>query len=106
MTYSDFYDIAEYGSKNWKGSFTPKEIAEQAYNYYSEFLWSIKNDTVSDTIKSLCRNLADDLKAMSGLEEPNRYWLNQIAEGLCYIDMDWQDYIETDEWINVNNRKG
>lgn len=27
MTYEDFYDIAEYGNENWKGSYTPKEIA-------------------------------------------------------------------------------
>jgi len=27
MTYEDFYDIAEYGNANWKGCFTPREIA-------------------------------------------------------------------------------
>lgn len=27
MEYGNFYDIAEYGNANWKGNFTPKEIA-------------------------------------------------------------------------------
>ena len=27
LEYADFYDIAEYGNENWKGSFTQKGIA-------------------------------------------------------------------------------
>ncbi len=98
ITYSDFYDIAEYGNKNWKGSFTQKEIASNAYDYLCEFQWSMENEIVSETIKTLCKNLAEDVRLMPDLEEP-RKWINQIAEGLGLIDMDWQDYIETDEWL-------
>ena len=37
LEYGDFYDIAAYGNENWKGSYTPKEVAQNAYNYYSDF---------------------------------------------------------------------
>ena len=39
MEYTDFYDIAEYANENWKGNFTPKEIACYTYDYYADFLW-------------------------------------------------------------------
>ena len=42
MEYSDFYDIAEYGNENWKGCFTLKEIACNAYDYKAEYDYSIK----------------------------------------------------------------
>lgn len=86
MSYSDFYDIAEYGNANWKGKFTPKEIAENAYRYYADFLWSVENKTVSETIKTLCKNLAEDAREMPDSEEPKR-WLNQMAEALGLDDI-------------------
>ena len=42
MTYDDFYKIAEYGNENWKGNFTPREIACNAYDYKAEYDYSIK----------------------------------------------------------------
>lgn len=98
LEYEDFYDIAVYASENWKGNFTPKEIAVYAYRYYADFQWSKENDTISETIKSLAKNLADDLKAMPDLEEPKR-WLYQIASELGLIDMNYADYLDTDEWL-------
>lgn len=53
MTYSDFYDIAEYGNENWKGNFTPKEIAENAYEYLCEFKESMEHTRVTDVIQEL-----------------------------------------------------
>ena len=37
MTYNNFYTIAEYGNENWKGSFTPREIDCNAYDYKAEY---------------------------------------------------------------------
>ena len=37
MTYDNFYTIAEYGNENWKGSFTPREVANNAYDYLCEY---------------------------------------------------------------------
>ena len=98
LEYENFYDIATYASENWKGNFTPKEIAIYAYRYYADFLWSKENETISETIKSLAKNLSDDIKAMPDLEEP-KYWLYRIASELNLIDMDYQDYIDTDKWL-------
>ena len=41
LEYADFYDIAEYGNENWKGSFTQKGIANNAYDYKAEYDYSI-----------------------------------------------------------------
>ena len=98
MNYADFYDIATYGNEMWKGSFTQEEVQQNAESYYADFLWSKENDTISETIKSLAKNLADDIKAMPDLEEP-RQWLYQIASELGLIDMDCNDYLDTDEWL-------
>ena len=85
MTQKDFLRIAEYANANWKGSFTQSEIKENAEIYYADFKWSKANDTISETIKTLCRNLADDVKAMPDLEEPKQ-WLYQIASELGLIN--------------------
>ena len=93
LSYSDFYDIAEYGNENWKGSFTPKEIACNAYDYLCEFEASKANGEPTHTIEELAKLLVED-----GSEEAKE-WLYQIASELNLIDMDYQDYLETDEWL-------
>ena len=98
MEYEDFLRIAEYGNTNWKGSFTQEEVKQNAEIYYADFLYSKRNETVSESIKSLCKNLADDVREMSDLEEP-KHWLYQIASELNLIDMDCHDYLDTDEWL-------
>lgn len=98
MNLKDFLRIAEYGNEMWKGSFTQEEVKENAEIYYADFQYSKENDTISETIKSLCRNLADDVREMPDLEEPKQ-WLYQIASELGLIDMDYVDYLETDEWL-------
>lgn len=30
MEYGDFYDLAEYANESWNGSYTEKEVAENA----------------------------------------------------------------------------
>ena len=55
MTYEDFYDIAEYGNSNWKGSFTPREIACNAYDYKVEYDYSIKQGKPTRTMIELCK---------------------------------------------------
>lgn len=60
MEYADFYDIAVYGNANWKGSFTQKEIACNAYNYLVDFEYSKAKGTVVSTIQELIELLLDD----------------------------------------------
>lgn len=98
MKLTDFLRIAKYGNANWKGSFTLEEVRQNAEIYYADFLWSKANDEIAESIKSLARNLMEDLKTMPDLEEPKQ-WLYQIASELGLIDMDCNDYLETDEWL-------
>ena len=90
MEYGDFYDISVYGNEMWKGSFTPKETACNAEDYWSEFQWSKENGTPTHTIKELAKLLAED-----GSEECHD-WLYDMAWDLGLLDMDFRDYEETD----------
>lgn len=60
MDFENFYDIAEYGNENWKGSFTKMEIAQNAYDYICEYKESVKNGTPTEVIKSLYLLLVED----------------------------------------------
>lgn len=70
-----------------------KEIACNAYDYLVEFEESKARETVTPVIQELCKLLAED-----GSEECKE-WLYQMADELGLIDMDYQDYLETDEWL-------
>ena len=61
MEYADFYDIAEYGNENWKGSFTPREIANNAYDYNVEYDYSINQGKPTHTMIELCKLICEDM---------------------------------------------
>lgn len=91
LEFKDFYDIAEYGNVAWKGSFTPREVAYNAYDYLCEFETSKADGVPTHTIKELAKLLAED-----GTNEC-KDWLYEMAKELNLIDMDFMDYIESDE---------
>ena len=76
MEYLEFYDIANYGNSHWKGSFSPREIADNAYEYKADFDWSIENGTVAQSIVSLLELLDED-----GSEDAKN-WASNIRHGL------------------------
>lgn len=90
MEYGTFYDIAEYGNVAWKGCFSAKEVAENAYNYYADFQWSKENEEVAHTIQELAKLLAEDNS------DECKDWLYEMATELGLLDMDFLDYMETD----------
>ena len=61
LSYSDFYDIAETGNENWKGSFTPREVACNAYNYKVEYDYSIEQGKPTRTMIELCKLICEDM---------------------------------------------
>ena len=61
MEYADFYDIAEYGNENWKGKFSPKEIAYNAYDYKVEYDYSIEQGKPTRTMVELCKLICEDI---------------------------------------------
>ena len=85
MDYSAFYDIAEYGNKAWKGSFSPKEVAENAYDYLCEYERS-KGNLVSGVMWELMKLLAED-----GGEEC-KGWLYDLATEFNLISMSYTDF--------------
>ena len=61
LEYADFYNISEYGNENWKGSFTPREIACNAYDYKAEYDYSIKQGKPTRTMIELCKLICEDM---------------------------------------------
>ena len=59
--YSDFYDIAQYGNENWKGSFTPREVANNAYDYLCEYQASKIKGKPTRTMIELCKLICEDM---------------------------------------------
>lgn len=60
MGYEDFYDIAVYGNEAWKGSFTQREIACNAYEYLCEFEDSKAKKRLNSTMLDLVDLLMQD----------------------------------------------
>ena len=61
MTYNNFYTIAEYGNENWKGYFTPREIANNAYDYLCEYQASKIKCKPTHTMIELCKLICEDM---------------------------------------------
>lgn len=76
LDYADFYNIAEYGNEHWKGKFSPKEVACNAYDYLCAFEESKARETITSVIQELCELLTED-----GSDEA-KDWLYQIADEL------------------------
>lgn len=62
MNFSFWYDVAEYGNVSWNGGFTPREIAENAYEYMVEYVATINSvdGKVTPAIDTLLRLLRTD----------------------------------------------
>ena len=93
MEFSEFYSIAEYGNKHWKGSYSQKEVNQNAYDYYTDFLACLNEEELTPVIKELARLLADD-----GSNEA-KYWLFMIVSSLNLINITFDVCLKTDEWL-------
>lgn len=76
MEYSDFYDIAVYGNEAWKGSFSNKEVACNAYEYKMDFDYSKESGSLASTIYELLLLLDQDNS------EETQEWARRIREEL------------------------
>ena len=52
LDYSFFYDLSSYLNEHWNGSFTEKEVAQNAYDYLSDYEISKKK---TESLK-ICRS--------------------------------------------------
>ena len=91
MNYEDFYKIAEYGNENWKGNFSPLEIATNAYDYKVEYDYSIEQNKPTRTMIELCRLLVEDMDFQDYFET-----LEESENALTIEDMDkiFSDFLE------------
>ena len=62
LDYSFFYDLSKYLNDTWKGSFTEKEIAENAYDYKISYDFSKDTNKPDATIQTLIDGLKEDCK--------------------------------------------
>ena len=103
MTYEDFYDIAEYGNENWKGSYTPKEVAVNAFNYFVNFKACKAKGELSYSIVLLMQLLFEDNS------DECKYWFDQIANGTVMADIKTSPCdglrMETIVWTKINERE-
>lgn len=60
MGYGFWYDVAEYGNEAWKGNFTAREIAENAYDYKREWDATLSEHKVSKGLDDLLHILHED----------------------------------------------
>nr|DAH71518.1 MAG TPA: hypothetical protein [Caudoviricetes sp.] len=60
ITFEDCYDMAVYANENWKGNFTAKEIAENAYNYLCDIQEAKEKNEPNRTVTSLLNNMDED----------------------------------------------
>ena len=61
LDYNFFYELVEYGNKNWKGGFSQSEKEEYANDYLSEFNASNEKGKAVHTMEELCKLLIDDI---------------------------------------------
>lgn len=85
MKYEDFLRIAEYGNKNWKGSFTKSEVEQNARDYYDEFLVSQDEGKPTSVMQSLCELLIADIDG--GSEESHDFLMDILSNSDWWIDV-------------------
>ena len=61
IEYADFYDIAEKGNQLWKGNFTAREIACNAYDYKAEYILSLLQGKPTYIMIELCKLICEDM---------------------------------------------
>ena len=83
LTYSDFYDMSVYANDNWRGKFTPKEIACNAEDLFMEYKESLLLKELTHPVKSFVTKLNEDVKegAVAPCEEDDvTYWLESLRK--------------------------
>ena len=75
-----FYDLAVYATDTWGGGFTEKEIAMNAFDYYNEYLLSVKRSNPTMDISILLDNISEDMN--SYLDDETWDMLSSINEAI------------------------
>lgn len=84
--YEFWYDVATYDNTNWKGNFTPKEIAMNAFEYWCEWKATLDSDKVTANLDTLMQQLHEDY--CNGSVEAIKL-LEAIVDELKYQGIEW-----------------
>ena len=68
LDFGFWYDVATYANIAWKGSFTKKEVAQNAYDYTRWWDWSVQSLELTYNISKLVELLTED-----GSEEASEF---------------------------------
>lgn len=102
MKYEDFYDIAVYANKNWRGKFTQKEIACNAYENLVEFQKSNNSGEATANMQALINALTED--AQNGSKEAEEF-LQKIKDSEKVKDGLHQVAAEcNNDWIPIDDK--
>ena len=91
MRFEEFYTIAEYGSKNCKGNFTPFEIASNAYTYKVEYDQSKEQNKPTYIMIELCKLLVQDMDFSD--------YADNLEESENALTVEEMDKIINDFWL-------
>ena len=83
MDYLDFYLIAEHGNENWKGNFTPREIANNA-TIKAAFKSLIRENTRENHLRTI-NQIIGYLRCMCDLKIISHTTFNDCIFDLRYM---------------------
>lgn len=90
MEYQDFYDIADYFNNLNCQVYTEKEIATNAYEYKSEYDYSMRKGKPTRTMIELCKLCCEDMDYLNypQIQEENAFTVGQMQEILSDFMME------------------
>lgn len=86
MNYGFWWDVAHYGNEAWRGKFSEKEVAENAYEYLCEWKTTLDSDKVTASLDVLMHLLYEDY--CNGSAEAIKL-LTVIVDELKYQGIEW-----------------
>lgn len=106
IDYGFFWDIANYGNENWKGNFTSKEIAENAYDYFVIFISAKTSGVIQSTLSRLlslldmdgsteCKEWAYEIRDELGLQQVEYPESVFYKDGNIYVKDGYARYLDT-----------
>ncbi len=99
LEFQDFYDMANCLNICLKGSYSRKEVACNAYTYYSNYGFSLEHSTVEDILVELAKRL--DEAAHTGFDDVNcLWWLYCLAKGLKLTELSYDEYVALEDRVH------
>ena len=80
MDYGFWYDVACYANGAWKGNFTEKEVAENAYEYLCEWEETKAKGKMTYNLTELVGLLKQDIDELDLIPEMDAMYLKRQLE--------------------------